>query len=254
MNILCRYIFKEYLRVYLLTATTLLSVFIIVSLFEILADALEHKAGPALLGKYLLMKVPQAAYFMAPLIVLISSILCLGMLSKSNEIVAMRAAGLGISSITAPIFFIATLSSFFMLVMGELVLPYANIEMKRVHKEEIKKQVRPGVQQKNNFWYRTDSGSILKIDVVSETGKILRNVTLLSFKENRLWQRIESKNVVWEDSKWKAEESWFRFFDKEGSFISEFHQAIELPLGEQPSDFTVIRKSPDKMSYQEIGD
>ncbi len=253
MKIITRYIFKEYLRVFLLTALSLLSLFLIIGLFEVLKDVFQYNAPIGLAGRYLLFKIPQAVYFMSPIIVLISTIITIGIFSKSNELIVMRACGIGLVKFALPMFIVAIIAAGVVFLNGEYLLPQSNQEMERIMKVEIKKNVLKGVHLKNDIWYPSDNGSIWEIKLLNNGGKSLRGIKLYQFNENNIIVTlIDAGMAEWSEAGWIFKDLWIRNFEADGSFKAEYLKKKMIPLPERPSDFIIIQKDPDNMSYGEV--
>ncbi|MFH1994651.1 MAG: LPS export ABC transporter permease LptG [Nitrospinota bacterium] len=253
MKILTKYIVKEHLRVFLLTALSLLSLFLIIGLFEVLKDVFQYNAPIGIAGRYLLFKIPQAIYFMFPIIVLISTIVTIGVFSKSNELIVMRACGIGLVQFALPMFIVAIIAAGVVFLNGEYLLPQSNREMERIMKVEIKKKELKGKQLNNGIWYHSDNGSIWEIKLLNNGGKSLRGIKIYQFnEENMIVSLIESRMAEWSETGWVFRDLWIRNFTSDGSFKAEYIKKKMIPLPEKPSDFITIQKDPDKMSYREM--
>ncbi len=102
MKILVRHLFMNLLMplLYLLVAFTLL--FIIADLMDNSTELLRVKASPWLLLHYYSLKLPSLVIFIVPICLLLATLYSLSMLTRHNEIVAMRASGVSIYRIVRP--------------------------------------------------------------------------------------------------------------------------------------------------------
>ena len=80
--------------------------------------------------QYYIFMIPNLIQQALPIASLLSGVICMVLLSRSNEITAMRAAGMGPLRIGAPIAFGGLLLSLGSFIVGEFVLP---ITAKKVH-------------------------------------------------------------------------------------------------------------------------
>lgn len=115
MPILWRYLLSNYLKVLLLCLTGFISILLTTRL-----DEIAHFATLGPEGIYILLftlhQIPYILPIALPISCLISSMILIQRLSRTHELTAMRAAGLSLKSILAPILFAAaflSLANFF---------------------------------------------------------------------------------------------------------------------------------------------
>jgi len=121
---------------------------------------------------------------MSPIIVLISTIITIGIFSKSNELIVMRACGIGLARFALPMFIVAIIAAGIVFLDGEYLLPESNQEMERIMKVEIKKKELKGVQLKNDICFQKN-----KIVYLEEAKKILEKVNA------ELQEKLKEKNL-----------------------------------------------------------
>lgn len=101
MRIFNWYITKNLLWTLMLSICIITFVMMSVHLFRVFA-MLSNGASPALLTKLLLYLMPDVLRYALPFSILISTVLVFSRMSADNEIVALKASGVGIWQITAP--------------------------------------------------------------------------------------------------------------------------------------------------------
>ena len=70
--------------------------------------------------------MPQIVYLMLPLCILMATLVSFGLLSKSNEMVAIKSAGISLYRISIPVLVAAGLLSGSMFILGNNYLPRTN--------------------------------------------------------------------------------------------------------------------------------
>ena len=103
MKMLKRYVLTQFIKVYLLTATGLIGIFLIVDFFERIDEFLAKDAPMIDLISYYIFKIPFIAFYMAPQGVLLATVITLASIARNNEFTAMKACGISITGITFPI-------------------------------------------------------------------------------------------------------------------------------------------------------
>ncbi|MCJ7581820.1 MAG: LPS export ABC transporter permease LptF, partial [Candidatus Aminicenantes bacterium] len=125
-NILDRYIIKKFLTVFLLIFFSLIFVFIIITFFEQIDEIYAHNKALSQFLSYLLYRIPEFIHYTLPICAMASSLLCLGFLTKTNEITAMKASGRSIYRIIAPVVVLSVLVSVMSFYLQEYISPYTN--------------------------------------------------------------------------------------------------------------------------------
>ncbi len=74
-----------------LILSAFISIFILASFMDLVDDMQQNKVKGIVLIDYFTYLLPQIAYLMAPVAVLVSALVTYGLLSRRNEITAMKA-------------------------------------------------------------------------------------------------------------------------------------------------------------------
>jgi len=147
MPVLFRWIFAGCLKRALGTLGALLAIYAIIEAFD-KARYLGHGLNASLLIEYLLLKCPFMISEFMPIIVLIAASIYLIELSRHQEVIAIRAAGLGINKLLTPLLAVAVLASAFSFIIGEWITPATNKRLDVIEQVHIqhKKPASHGVQ------------------------------------------------------------------------------------------------------------
>jgi len=136
MPVLFRWIFLGCLGRIAATLFALVAIFLIAEAFD-KARFLGHGIDGALLVEYLLLKIPFMVSEFMPVIVLLAASIFLVELSRHQELVAMRAAGLGVNKILVPLMMAACLAAVTSLLIGEWVTPTTNQRLDKIDRVNI---------------------------------------------------------------------------------------------------------------------
>ena len=102
MSLLHRYVLRRFIYCYVLSATGLIGIFLVVDFFERVDEFIRRDMPYSDLIYYFIFKIPSIAFYMAPQAVLLATVITLAVLARDNEIIAMKAGGIGIVGITLP--------------------------------------------------------------------------------------------------------------------------------------------------------
>src|SRR5574341_437951 len=101
MTILRKYIFKEFMRFFLVAFSGILAVYLCVEFLQKADDFIRLKANTGDVLAYFLYSLPAIATPTLPIAALLATLLSLGNLSRHNEIIAMHSGGLSLARVIA---------------------------------------------------------------------------------------------------------------------------------------------------------
>ncbi|HVH27306.1 MAG TPA: LptF/LptG family permease [Vicinamibacterales bacterium] len=128
------YVSSQYLRIFFLGLVSLLGVFYI-STFMDLADKLfRGTATTSLILQYFFYQTPQYVVYVIPIAALVATLVTIGLLTKSSELVVMRACGISLYRTAAPLLLFGAAASAVLFGLQEQVIAYSNREADRLNR------------------------------------------------------------------------------------------------------------------------
>ncbi len=253
--VLNRYIAREYLKIFSLSLTGLIFIYVVVLFFQKVDTFIKYQAPFYLIFEYLLFKIPEVIFqWTLPYAVLLATLLTLGNLSRHSEITAMKAGGVSLYRITIPLFIIALFVSLFAFWGNEYIVPLTNQKTRSLLSVKVRKEEQTSLFKNYKIWYHGDRG-IYNIQLLDPKEKVLKGVTLYQFDDQfRCVQRIDAREVKWRDGKWKFYRGAIREFREGGAFRSIPFSEMELHLSEDWESFQKIERKAGEMSYTELRD
>jgi lipopolysaccharide export system permease protein len=252
-RILPRYVVREYLKIFSLSLSSLILIYVIVLFFQKMDLIIKYQAPFYLIFEYLLFRIPEVIFqWILPYAVLLGILLTLGILSRHSEIIAMKAGGFSLYRITFPLFFIALLISFCSFLGNEYLVPYTNQKTQYLLDVKVRKEAPSGFFKNYKIWYRSDH-HIFNIQLVDPQKKVLEGVTLYQFNDGfRCVQRIDAREAKWINGKWRFYNGTMRDFDTNGSIRTAPFDEMEFVLPESWESFQTIERRSREMSYGEL--
>src|SRR4030043_2064146 len=252
-RVLHRYVIWEYLKIFSLSLTSLLLIYVIVLFFQKIDFFVRYRAPFHLIFLSLLYKIPEVVFqWTLPYGVLIPPLLALGALPRHSEITAMKAGGVSLYRITFPLFFIVLLISLCSFLGNEYLVPLTNHKTRHLLSVQLRKEPSPSFFKNYKIWYRSDH-HIFNIQLLDPKKKALKGVTLYEFDDRfRCLQRIDASEVKWINGKWKFYDGSVRDFDEGGSIQTTPFRELEVFLAENWESFENIERKSREMSYTEL--
>jgi LPS export ABC transporter permease LptG len=102
------------------------SLYILIEFTDLLDDVRTNRVKGAVVFHYYLFHTPAIAHLMIPMSVLVAVLITFGILSRRNELTAMKAGGISLYRAVLPTLAMAVLLSATLFALGEYVMPRAN--------------------------------------------------------------------------------------------------------------------------------
>lgn len=252
MKILDRYVLRETVSALFAALVFFVSVFIVVDVFEKIDTYLDNRVPAGVVASYYVMGIPGIALQVLPMAMLLACLLALGQLGRTNELNAMRTAGLGPVRIAAPLIGMAVLVSLLAFAVNELILPDLNASRIRLYRVEIKKENQEGPQARANLAYLGSGGRTFLIRSYLIAQKEMREVVIQEVRENALTGRIDAATGKWENGRWVFRNGYTRRFDRGGEKAAQFNELTIPGLKERPEDFAEAEEDPKGLSYWQL--
>lgn len=252
MRILDFYISRRFIAYILFALIAFISIFLIIDAVEKLSDYIDRDVPVNIIVQYYAHYVPEIVTLAMPIAMLLASIFCVGQLSKYNELLAMKASGLSLYRILAPIFIISILCSVFMIYFVETVVPYANTLRAEIKGKYIDKHRRFISAQTSNLYIKDSDKRRIFIAYYNAPERLARNINILTFEGNTIVHRLDAASMTLEEGTWMLHD----VYERELVGGREQASAIEnMPFpgtALDPDELGAIQKNPLEMNSAEL--
>lgn len=254
MKLLGRYIFIEFIRTSITILSGILVLFLCVTFLREADDFIKQNAGIIQIAKYYLYSMPGMAGQALPFAALIGTLLSLGNLSRHQELTAMRAGGVSLVSIIAPVLLGGVLISCLGFLNNEVIMPAYAARAAHIKNVEVGKKQQRVIFQQRRLWLRGPDNSIANIDLVTPERTEMIGVNIYKLNPDfSIRERIKAGRLVWEDTAWKLRDS--QKFTTKGEIVIVTPANGEIyNIVEKPEDMGMIVKSSGEMSFNELRD
>ncbi len=131
MKILAKYITRQAVITLLLTIAVCTFVLLLARILKQLSDMLvNQKVGLEVVGYFVLLMTPNVLSLSLPMAMLATAILIFGRMSADNEVVAMRACGMSLGQVVAPVILVAAVASVCCLYINADLAPWCRFQFK----------------------------------------------------------------------------------------------------------------------------
>lgn len=254
-NILDRYILKEFLKILALVLVSTAVLFLIVDYTEIIEEVTTNRIPLSIVASYYRYFVLQVLNYTLPLSVLLGTLITFGILSKNNEVTALKANGVSLYRVALPVVMVAAALSLFSYFLLDFVLPYSNQRVTEL-KSIIRGNRTPqsfSIQQRQ--WVFGKGRYLFNFLSYDREAKSLSQVQVFEFDpvDFKLTRRVWAEEARFDGTGWVFVEGWIRtFLDDGSSSYTPITNPIRLHYPERPSYFEVEVKLPSQMTFAEL--
>jgi lipopolysaccharide export system permease protein len=213
----------------------MLAMFLICCVLIFFVDFIEmlRRAGnysgdvPGLLLAWMtLLRLPSFSELVLPFAVLIGTIGIFLMLSRSSELVVLRAAGISVWQFTLPAMIVAFLLGVGFVLLYNPIAAVARGEAERLYAAAFGRGESLLKTKNAGAWLREDGADgpsvVHALDVLNQ-GLELKGVTVFQYdRDHGLTERIEAKRAVLKDGRWELEDAWVSAVGQEPAFYQRY--------------------------------
>jgi lipopolysaccharide export system permease protein len=248
-RVVAGYLLREFAGYLLPIVSAFIVLYLIIDFFDRLNILLRYHAAAGAALRYFLFKVPLILTQIIGPAVLAAMLLSLGMLSRHNEITALRASGVSLAQTALPLLLAAALISIATVVWNETVVPYCTRTFQYVNNVEIRKRQQRALLSDRGIWYRGGAG-FYSIDHIDPRRSSLFGVriyqTTPSFQLARI---LEIPWLRWTGRGWDTGPISERTVGPDGTVVTRSLPPDGAIIPETLSDFLEVRRDPDELSF-----
>jgi lipopolysaccharide export system permease protein len=218
----------------------------IVNLFDVTAG--KHVPTAVVIGMSLL-QLPDLAFKLMPFSVLLGGVFAFVRLSRSQELLAVRAAGVSAWNLLAPALTVAVGLGVFSVVAytplsSQLLVEYSGLEAKFIRGQESRLAI-----SRNGLWLRqgdSHAQSVIHAQRVANQGIKLDDVIVFLYgAEDRFMGRIDASSAQLSTGIWTLTNAWVSGKDGKPQHYASYNLATTLT----PSRIKESFASPETLSF-----
>ena len=250
LTLLDGYVVKLYLSWLSLAFLGLLGIFYISTFIDLSDKLFRGDTDGRTLLAYFWFATPQFIYYLIPVSALVATLVTIGLLTKSSELTVMKACGISLYRVAAPLLLFGALWGGVLFGLEETVLADANRRA-----EELRHVMRGGSPQTfdvmNRQWIVGKTGSIYHYLYLDPRRDQLNGLSVYEFDGGQLSKRTFAAEAVFGEG-WEGHDVWEREFTSSSTAMPfKTFAEQDLPL-EPPEYFETQRPAADRMNYGQL--
>ena len=202
---------------------------------------------------YFVYKIPLIISQITPIGILLAVLIVFGLMSRNNEIVALKSSGISVLYLLQPVIALGLIFTGALFIFSETAVPVSIAKS-----NEIDSQRRGGDRRSASFshkdiWIR-HSGGLAHAEYFHPRDRVLFGVSLYFMDDSyKMTRRIDARKAEYVDGKWVFFESMIQYLENTDNEIKvEYRQKELLELDLDPSDFQRIVAESEEMSFVEL--
>jgi LPS export ABC transporter permease LptG/LPS export ABC transporter permease LptF len=249
-NILDRYIAKIYLRAAALSFAALLGIFYIATFIDRSDKLFKGQATTGTLLRLLAFYTPQYVYFVIPMAALLSVLVTFGLLSRTSELSVMKACGISLYRITAPLIVLGLAWSTVLYGLEQQIMARANQRAEELD-SEIRGRPPRTSNPLNRQWLVAHDGAVYHYTYFDPRTRAIQNLAI--YRPDSHWQlesQVYAPTAKYADGQWVGVRGWTQDFTADRSRWTAFATRT-LPL-EPPDYFETEQPLADMMTVPQL--
>lgn len=254
MNLIDRYILKQFIFTLVFAIVALCVIFLVVNLLENLDDFMDNDATFMVIAKYYIHYFPEILKILTPVATLLSTLFTVGKLSTLNEITAMKTGGMSLYRIMIPLTIVGLAISFGQLYFNGWVVPKSNTKKLAIEREYLKKSKSGGPIY--NLFLRDAPRKNVSFGYYNADMKTGHKIAIEYYSDKfqpRLLKRIEADTLKWINSekKWYMINGFERTYNDNDINIRSFGREV-IDLNVKHNQIVQLNKSVSEMNLDEF--
>ena len=200
MSVIHKYITRQFFKYFGMVLGLVIVIYLSIDFFSRIGKFLEADIPSPLVLAFFLYKIPLIVAQITPIAVLLGVLAVFGLMSKNNEILALKSGGVSSYYLLQPVVTIGVALSILLFVFSEAVVPLSVIKSNRIEEKTSKKHLMTSRGQ--NIWIRGDR-TITHIAYYNPSDQTIEGVSVAWFDDHfTLTGRINARKGAYLDGKW----------------------------------------------------
>jgi lipopolysaccharide export system permease protein len=252
MPVIHRYVGREILKYIGIVLVTVVGIYLVVDFFERVDNFLGENLPVSRALVYLVYKIPLIIAQILPVAILLAVLITFGLMAKTNELIALKSSGVSIRYLLRPVLWIGILSTGFLFLFSEVLVPVTSANANRIWLLEVR-QKSAVISREKNIWLK-DNRLINHIRYYDKTRGIVHGISLFYFDDAfRLSRRLDASRGVFEGGDtWVFHDILEQVLNPDGAYsVNSYEERVET-VSFTPESLKIVVKKSEEMSYREL--
>lgn len=227
------------------------SLYLIVDFFDRISTFVDTGAPIWTVIRYFFYKAPLSISRVIGFATLFSTLFCLGMLARTQELTAMRSGGISVQRISLPLLILSGSICLLTFFWNEALVPIFAHHAQMIYRTEVKNKQQQSLFGTRDIWIRGE-GSFVNVDNFDTRTNVLERVTVfLLTRDFSLRGVVEIPSARWNGRGWEAKEAVEWNFLPDGKIVTR-QVAAAPPISETPDDLKLLARDAEEFTFFDL--
>ncbi len=250
MTVVHRYILATYMKYFAIVLVMVVLIYLAIDFFGRIDRFLASPVSGYDTALYFVYKLPLIVSQITPIGVLLAVLVVFGLMSRNNELIALKSGGISSFYLLKPIAVAGVVFSVALFVFSEVAVPVSTAKSNEIDALRRGTESRGMLSSQKDIWIRHARG-LAHVRYFHPREAVLFGVSLYFMDDHyRLTRRIDARKAVYADGRWLFLESMVQQFGKESGDIQiDYLEEAAFELDLAPSDFQRIIVESGEMGF-----
>jgi len=253
MTLLSRYLLRRFSGNFITVASAFVAIYLLVDFFEKIDNFYDHGASWNLILKFFFLNIPFILDQLGPVLILLAGVITLGILNHNNELRALKAGGIPLKKVIAPLITGSLVLTVLYFCMAQFLLPATVTTTNKIWYEQLQDKVPLGIHRGGRYYYKGSEGFY---------SFQWRNTEKFAFQDFSYSQwddddfnlhfLLNASSATWKDGVWVFKNAQTQRAREDGSYTYQMFEHQKVPLPESPDEFFVPEYRAAELSLTEL--
>jgi len=253
-NLIDRYVLRLFALVFLLVIASAVALLVITDFTDKVDEILRNRPAGSVVLTYYKYQALQLAYDVAPIAVLVTTLVTFSLLSRTNEVTACRALGCSLYRLALPALAGAFVVAGLFAILQAEVLPASNQKVAEAEAIIRGQATRSFARSADRQWQMGAGRFMYNFLHFDGKHEMLQRLQVFEFAgDGDLVARLYAEDGSYRDGRWYLSDGWTRTFSgREQLDYRPFHGQVQVDLEESPAFFAEEPRRPAQMTFGEL--
>lgn len=250
MKLLDKYLLKQFAKHFCTVTIGFAAIYLLIDFIEKFDNFSRAGKSFGLAMKFFMLNLPFIVDQLAPILILLSGLISLGILNHTNELNALKAGGIPLRKIVRPLFLGGLLLTGFFFAAAQWLLPYTIPTASSIWNEEVKGKLPLGIFRNGRYYYKGVEG-FYSFERPDPKAFVFTNFSYSRWNEAYNTKAlIAAQKASWneQEKQWLFDGVQTQELQDDGKYRIKNFPHLELSLPEKPIDFVIPDEQPAERS------
>lgn len=250
MRIVPAYVAAGTVRAFAVLLAVATAISVLIAFCEDIDDLVDARVSSSTAFQLIVYRVPAVMSLMTPIALALAVVVNLGLMSRSNELIAIEAGGIADRRLLWHLAIVGVAFGIAHFAFSEVVVPGATRRAGQLWRERVNELHVDGAA--TPVWIET-ARFVCRAASVDTGGRVLSGVTVYFLgADHRIARRLDAREARYTSGGWVFHDAKDREWDRDRARHVSNHANIAVDIDMWPGDFVQRGRCPEELSYREM--